>query len=75
MLTAKQFSQQAKISYPLILEWLKIQQEPGAPQKLPGAAQVEIGDMRAWQIPVSLVARYLKEENRPKKGRPPKVRV
>jgi hypothetical protein len=73
MLTAKEFSEQTGISYPVVIEWLRAQQEPGAEQKLPGAGQIEIGKMRAWQIPASLVARFSKPENKPRKGRPPKT--
>lgn len=75
MLTAKEFSEQTGISYPVVIEWLRAQQEPGAEQKLPGAGQIEIGKMKAWQVPVSLVARFSKPENKPRKGRPPKLKA
>lgn len=72
MLTAKEFSEQTGISYPVVIDWLKAQQEPGSEQKLPGAEQTSY---KVWQIPSSLVTRFSKPENKPRKGRPPKVRA
>lgn len=68
MLTAKEFAAETGISYPVIIRWLKQQQQPEGEKMLPGAAQVQIGNIRAWQIPASLVPKMLKSDKRPKRG-------
>jgi len=68
MLTAKEFAAEAGISYPIIIRWLKEQQQPGGEQRLPGAVQTEVGKLRAWQIPASLVAKVQKPDRKPKRG-------
>lgn len=73
MLTAKEFAAEAGISYPIIIRWLKEQSQPEGEQRLPGAKQTDIGRLKVWQIPASLVARFSKAENKPRKGRPPKT--
>jgi predicted site-specific integrase-resolvase len=58
MLTAKRFAAETRISYPIIIRWLK-------EGKIPGAIQT---DFKVWQIPSTQVARFSKEETRPKVG-------
>lgn len=59
MLTAKQFSEQTGVSYPLIIRWAKAGELKGA---------IYDPSVRAWRIPEKLVAFYKKPENKPKRG-------
>jgi hypothetical protein len=68
MLTAKEFAEASGISYPIIIRWLKEQRQPGGEQRLPGAVQTEVGRLKAWQIPASLVAKVQKSDRKPKRG-------
>jgi hypothetical protein len=68
MLTAKEFAEESGISYPIIIRWLKAQQEPGAEKILPGAHQVRIGRIKAWQIPASLIPKVQKPDRKPRRG-------
>jgi excisionase family DNA binding protein len=61
MLTAKEFAKETGISYPVVVKWLK-------DGTIPAERVVNI-----WQIPSSLVARFMKPERRPKPGRPKKA--
>jgi hypothetical protein len=66
MLTAKEFAIETGISYPIVIRWLKDQEEqPNAPKKLPGATRTSF---KVWQIPAALVTKFSKEENKPKPG-------
>jgi len=60
MLTAKEFAQETGISYPVVIKWLKAEKIPA-----------EQTNFNVWQIPVSVVERFKKAENKPRKGRPP----
>jgi excisionase family DNA binding protein len=64
MLTAKEFAAETGISYPVVMKWLKAGKIPG-----------EQTSFNVWQIPSTAVARFLKPENRPQKGRPKKPRA
>lgn len=68
MLTAKEFAAEAGISYPIIIRWLKEQQKPDGEKMLPGAEQVQIGRIRAWQIPASLIPKVQRPDRKPKPG-------
>jgi hypothetical protein len=68
MLTAKEFAAEAGISYPIIIRWLKEQQQPGGEQRLPGATQTNVGRLKAWQIPATLVAKVQRPDRKPKRG-------
>lgn len=59
MLTAKEFSQAAQISYPIVMRMLKAGEIPGAEQT----------GFRVWQIPARQAEAFAKK--RPKRGRPP----
>jgi hypothetical protein len=64
MLTAKEFAAETGISYPVVMKWLKAGKIPG-----------EQTSFKVWQISSTLVARFMKPENRPVKGRPSKKSV
>ena len=68
MLTAKEFAQSAGISYPVILRWLREQSQPDGERRLPGAVQITVGRIKAWQIPASLVAKVQRPDRKPKAG-------
>lgn len=67
MLTAREFAAEVGISYPVIIRWLK-EQQSGGEQRLPGAKQTEVGRLKAWQIPASLVTKLQKSDLMPKRG-------
>jgi len=59
MLTAKEFAAATGISYPVVIKWLKA-----------GTIPAEQEEFRIWRIAASVVERFKKPENRPRKGRP-----
>lgn len=59
MLTAKEFAAETGISYPVVIKWLKA-----------GTIPAEQEEFRIWRISATLVERFKRPENRPRRGRP-----
>jgi predicted site-specific integrase-resolvase len=62
MLTAKEFALATGISYPVVIKWLR-----------DGTIPAEQEEFRIWRIPTTMVERFKRPENRPRKGRPKKA--
>jgi len=69
MLTAKRFADEIGKPYSTVALWLKA-------SRIPEAETHELeGDKIFYLIPLSVVAKYKKAENQPKRGRPKKERA
>jgi hypothetical protein len=61
MLTAKEFAERAKVSYPTVIKWLR-------DKVIPEARKIETPRGEYWEIPVSALALVFKRKPGPKPG-------
>ena len=64
-LTTRQFAEQVGRPYDTVIYWLR-------KGLVEGAKLVQVGSLRAYQVPQSAVAQFKKEG--PRRGRPPKAK-